>query len=166
MLSVFPAPKTSLAQTSTFVGSRILGVLGLASIVESAKIWAGFLREVVTLYQQWLRQPLHDTMLLLWPSAIPLPPKYAADVFLVWACFFAAANYHVMREGGKGLFRYQLARASHNPMRSILSSYLEAIARTIILFFIGPPLFLFLAACNGKSAERHKLIITPWNVLK
>jgi hypothetical protein len=50
MAYTIAAPKPTPVQTINYLATRLLGLLDLASIVESAKIWVGFLREAVELY--------------------------------------------------------------------------------------------------------------------
>lgn len=166
MAYTIAAPKPSPFQTINYVAARVLGLLGLASIVESAKIWVGFLREAVELYQHWVRVPLHNLFMAVWPASWPVLPHAAVDVLIIWTSFLAAANYHVIREDGRNLFSHIYA-IENNLMKSQARAMFNTIIKTITIFLVGPVLYPALAIADYKRAHgKGQLVITKWIVMK
>ncbi|MFM9851166.1 MAG: hypothetical protein ACKVP3_29065 [Hyphomicrobiaceae bacterium] len=166
MAYTIAAPKPSPFQTLNYVFARILGLLGLASIVESAKIWVGFFREAIDLYQNWVRVPLHNLLMTVWPSSWPTLPHISIDLLIIWTSFFAAANYHVIREDGRNIFRHIYA-IENNLMKPQSRALFNTIIKTITISLVGPILYPVLAIADLKRARgRGQLIITNWIIMK
>jgi hypothetical protein len=78
---------------------------------------AGFLRDVVSLYQDWIRLPIYNAWTFLWPAEWPVPPKIGVDLLIIWCAFFAAASYHVYYEDGRNIFSHVYVAASFSGCR-------------------------------------------------
>ena len=145
---------------------RLAGVLGIASIVDSLKIWRGFLLQIVTLYQDWIRLPLYNAFMLVWPEWLPQLPRIGIDLLIIWSAFFAAASYHVYYEDGRNIFRHIYANES-DLRSSRTMAMLRTIAKVVSIFLIGPVLYPLKALANYRNGGRkEQLIITPWLVMK
>jgi hypothetical protein len=141
-------------------------LLGLASIVESAKIWVGFFREVVELYQHWVRVPLYNLFMAVWPASWPVLPHITIDLLIIWTSFFAAANYHVIREDGRNIFSH-IYSIENNLMKPQACAIFNTIIKTITIFLVGPVLYPALAIADFKRARgKGQLVITNWIVMK
>jgi hypothetical protein len=49
--------------------SVLLNVSGIASIVDDVVVWAGFIRDFIDLYRDWIREPILWALHLAWPDA-------------------------------------------------------------------------------------------------
>ena len=160
------APKPSSFQTINYIATRILGLLGLASIVELARIWVGFFREAVELYQDWVRVPLCNLFMTVWPASWPTLPHVTIDLLIIWTSFFAAANYHVIREDGRNIFSHIYA-IENNLMKSQSRALFNTIIKTITIFLVGPVLYPALAIADVRRTRgKGQLVITNWIVMK
>jgi hypothetical protein len=157
-------PKPNSYHTLNYVGSRLLGLLGLASIVESAKVWVGFFREIVQLYQAWVRQPIYDLLMAVWPASLPTVPHLAVDVLIVWTAFFAATNYHVIREDGRNIFSHVYAR-ENNLMRSRNRAIVNTLVKAAIIFLIGPVYYPALAIAARGPVITDLVVVRPRAIL-
>jgi hypothetical protein len=166
MAYTIAAPKPSPFQTINYIAARILGLLGLASIVESAKIWVGFFREAVEIYQDWVRVPLYNLFMVAWPASWPTLPHVTIDLLIIWTSFFAAANYHVIREDGRNIFSHIYA-IENNLMKSQSRALFNTVIKTITIFLVGPVLYPALAIADVRRTRgKGQLVITNWIVMK
>jgi hypothetical protein len=144
---------------------RLVGLIGLAGIVDGLKIWRGFLQEIVTHYQEWIRSPLFEAFVLIWPASWPTPPRIGVDVLIVWSAFFAAASYHVYFEDGRSIVSHIYANES-----SLRTSRWMALVRTMAkvaaIFVIGPVLYPLMAITHHvRGGRSDQLIVTRWLVM-
>jgi hypothetical protein len=116
---------------------RVSGVLGLASIMDGFKVWRGFLLKVVTLYQEWIRHPIHTMWMSIWPDGWPVPPEFGIDILIIWAAFFAAASYHVYYEDGRNIVSHIFATEYHARSTRV-GAFLRTIVKVVTIFLIGP----------------------------
>jgi hypothetical protein len=158
------APSATPFQTATYNVMRVAGLLGLASMVEGAKIWVGFFREIIGLYQQWIRIPIYNALLLVWPASFPTPPRTLVDLFMIWSSFFAAANYHIIREEGRNVISHIYAN-ENNLMKSRFAAIISTIVKVVTIFIIGPILYPMLAIANYRRGK-DQLYMTRWLVMK
>lgn len=165
VVSPLDVPKPTIFHVAYLNVMRAAGVLGLASIVESLKVWRGFLLEIVTLYQEWIRLPIYKAFMLLWPEWWPTPPRIGVDLLIVWSAFFAAASYHVYYEDGRNIFAHIFAKESH-PRATRIGALLRTITKVLTIFVIGPVLYPLKALSHSRSGGRKdQLIITQWLVM-
>lgn len=157
-------PKPNSYQTINYIGSRLLGLLGLASIVESAKIWVGFFREIVELYHAWIRQPIHELLMTIWPASWPIVPQFTVDLLIVWTSFFAATNYHVIREDGRNIFHHIYTR-ENNLMRSRNRAIFNAVTKVVVIFLIGPLYYPGLAIAAPGHVITDLVVVRPRAIL-
>jgi hypothetical protein len=144
---------------------RLVGLIGLAGIVDGLKIWRGFLQEIVTHYQEWIRSPLFEAFMLIWPASWPAPPRIGIDVLIVWSAFFAAASYHVYFEDGRNIFSHIYANES-DLRTSRWATLVRTIAKVVAIFVIGPVLYPLTAITHYHRGGRNdQLIITRWLVM-
>src|SRR5450759_5632167 len=68
--------------------SMLLNILGIASIVDGAVTWLGFVAELIATYRKFLREPLLFVAELFWPASWPRIPRWTADVLIVQSSFF------------------------------------------------------------------------------
>lgn len=161
--SIAPSKPTS-SQTISYFATRIMGLLGLASIVESAKIWVGFLREIVQLYQAWVREPIHNLLMVVWPASLPTLPHTLVDLLIVWTAFFAATNYHVIREDGRNIFHHIYAR-ENNLMRTRRRAVFNTALKVLTVFLIGPVYYPALAIGSQGAVITDLVVVRPRAIL-
>jgi hypothetical protein len=156
----------TLFQVGTYWLMRILGILGIASIVEGARIWVGFLREIVALYASWIREPLYNVLLSIWPASWSTPSLLAVDLAMIWTSFFAAANYHIIREEGRSIVGH-IYTNENNLIRSRPLVVVRTAIKVSIIFLIGPVLYPLLAInIYRRGEQRDSVVITDWVVIK
>jgi len=166
MPSGIPRKKPTHFQIGTYWVMRIAGVFGLASIVDAAKVWVGFIREVVQLYQDWIRVPLYNAILMVWPAAWPVPSRIWVDVAIIWTSFFAAANYHIIREEGRNVVSH-IYTNENNMMASRPMVLLRTTIKVATIFLLGPVLYPMLAIANyRRGGGKDDIVMTDWIVMK
>jgi hypothetical protein len=160
--SPLEVPKPTIFHIGYLNLMRVSGVLGLASIVDSFKVWRGFLLQVVTLYQDWIRLPIYNACMFFWPSDLPVPPKLGVDLLIIWSAFFAAASYHVYYEDGRNIFAHIYA-AEYHPRATRAGALFRTVVKVVTIFVIGPVYYPLKALSHG--ARKDQLIITRWLVM-
>ena len=80
--------------------------------------------------------------------------------------FFAAANYHVIREDGRNIFSH-IYTIENNLMKPQSRALFNTIIKTITIFLVGPVLYPALAVADFRRARaKGQLVITNWIVMK
>jgi hypothetical protein len=123
-------------------------------------------REIVDLYRDWIRVPLYNALLFLWPVGWPTPSRIVVDFAIVWASFFAAANYHILSEEGRSVVNH-IYTNENNLIASRPAVLLKTALKVIIIFFIGPVLYPVLAIANyRRGGGKDDIVMTDWIVVK
>ena len=146
---------------------RFSGIVGLAGIVDSLRVWRGFLAQIVTLYQEWIRLPIYNTFIAIWPTwLLPTPPRIGVDLLIIWSAFFAAASYHVYYEDGRNIVSHIYAKESMSHRLTRVGVLLRTVAKVVTIFLIGPVFYPLKALSHWRNGGRSgELIITPWLVM-
>ena len=92
------------------------------------------------LYQQSVRVPLHNVFMAVWPASWPVLPHAVVDLMIIWTSFFAAANYHVIREDGRNIVSHIYAN-ENNLLKSHNRVILDTIIKVVTIFLVGPVLY-------------------------
>ena len=163
--SPLDVPKPTIFHVAYLNVTRISSLIGLASIVDGLKVWRGFLQEIITLYQDWVRLPLYDAFMLVWPDQWLRVPRSGVDLLIIWSAFFAAASYHVYYEDGRNIVAHIYAN-ERNFRSWRVTAILRTIAKVVTIFIIGPVLYPLKALSHSRGRERKDhLIITRWLVM-
>ena len=107
--------------------SMMLNILGIASIVDGAIVWAGFAAEIIATYHKFLRQPLLHAMQFFWPTSWPTIPPWAADILIVQSSFFISFRLFMAFEKERYLIVFQQVK--------ILQPFLIFLFGPIVPFF-------------------------------
>jgi hypothetical protein len=136
--------------------SMLLNILGIASIVDGAVTWLGFVAELIATYRKFLREPLLFVAELFWPASWPRIPRWTADVLIVQSSFFISYRLFMDFEKRRYLIVFREAK----------------ILQPVLVFLFGPvvPFFQLLRlrrkghyearlarseAREGQNAERQ-----------
>ena len=120
--------------------SAILNVLGLASIVEGAVTWAGFLAEAINIYHQFLRDPILNALMYFWPTAWPKLPHWVIDLVIIQSSFFISYRLFMAFEKEKYLITFREVR--------ILQP---------ILIFLGGPFIPFIQLLRLRAKAKREI---------
>jgi hypothetical protein len=107
--------------------SMLLNILGIASIVDGAITWLGFVAEIVATYRKFLREPLLLLASLFWPTSWPRIPPWAADVFIIQSSFFISFRLFMAFERERYLIVFRQVR----------------ILQPLLIFLFGPVIPFF-----------------------
>jgi hypothetical protein len=145
---------------------RLSGLIGLASILDGLKVWRGFLLQVITLYQEWIRLPIYEAFMLVWPADWLTVPRTGVDLLIIWSAFFAAASYHVYYEDGRNIVAHIYANERENFRSWRVTAILRTFLKVVTIFIIGPVLYPLKALSHSRSSGRtDQLVITRWLVM-
>ncbi len=110
--------------------SVLLNILGIASIVEGAVTWVGFVAELIATYRKFLREPLLYFAALIWPNFWPRIPPWTADVIIIQSSFFISYRLFLAFEKARYLMVFRQVK----------------ILQPILVFLFGPvvPFFQLL----------------------
>jgi hypothetical protein len=82
----------------------LLTVSGIASIVQGFVEWKSFLKDLLSIYQASIREPISWVVHLVWPSWWPKIPPWVFDLFVIWSACFLALNIANFRAYGKSVW--------------------------------------------------------------
>src|SRR5262249_38270199 len=93
-------------------------------------------------------------------------PHTVVDLMIIWTSFFAAANYHVIREDGRNIVSHIYAN-ENNLLRSPNRAAFDTIIKVITIFLVGPILYPTLAIAElRRTGDKSGVVITDWIVMK
>jgi hypothetical protein len=85
--------------------SALLNISGIASIVDGLVHWTAFLKDLLSIYRAWIREPISWVVYLAWPSWWPKIPAWVFDVFVIWSACFLTLNIASFREHGESVLK-------------------------------------------------------------
>ena len=110
--------------------SMLLNILGIASIVEGAVTWLGFVAELIATYRKFLREPLLFIAGFFWLTSWPRIPPWTADVLKIQSSFFISYRLFMAFEKRRYLIVFRQVK----------------ILQPVLVFLFGPvvPFFQLL----------------------
>lgn len=116
--------------------SLLLNISGMASIVDGLVQWVSFLKDLLGIYQTWIREPISWIVHLVWPPSWPKIPTWALDIFVIWSGLFLAINIANFRAYGESYWT--------SAVRS--EGILKGAAWVVFFFLFAPVIYPTVAA--------------------
>jgi hypothetical protein len=126
--------------------SLLLNISGIASIVDGFVQWTSFLKDLLSMYQAWIREPISWVVHLVWPSWWPKIPAWALDVFIVWSGLFLAININNVRVYGESYWKSAVDS----------EGILKGTAGVVFFFLFAPVIYPTVAALGHDEDRRER----------
>ena len=78
--------------------SFFMTFVGLSSLIDGIVQWHAFIQDIVDTYTKFIRDPLHQLAIAVWPKDWPTLPKWLIDALIVWTSFATVSQLYIALE--------------------------------------------------------------------